>query len=210
MFLKKIKSIARTLVNKSRNEKNPSRCLEIGPGGRRIAGFETLNVVDEGEVDYVHDAAKRLPFKSNTFNVIYASHVLEHIPWYQTADVLRDWVRVLRPSGALEIWVPDGLKICSTLVDYEINGIDETKNDGWYRWNDDKDVCRWAAGRMYTYGDGTGTLNHPNWHRALFTQRYLEKLLREAGLVDLRKMDKDEVRGYDHGWINLGVRGLKP
>ena len=63
-------------------------------------------------MDYVYDAGKPLPFEDNTFDLVYASHVLEHIPWYKVEEVVKEWVRILKPGGVLEVWVPDGLKIC--------------------------------------------------------------------------------------------------
>lgn len=186
------------------------RRLEIGPGPQPLKDFETLGIADGPHVDYVLDAARTLPFGDASFDLIYASHVLEHIPWYQTDDVLREWRRILKPGGVLEIWVPDGLKICRTLVEFEVDGTDNTALDGWYRMNPDKDPCRWAAGRMFTYGDGAGATDHPNWHRALFTPRFLAETLVKAGFASVRAMDRSEVRGDDHGWINLGARGVKP
>lgn len=185
------------------------RKLEIGPGPRRIPGFETLNVVGGTNVDYIWNAARRLPFRSDTFEVIYASHILEHIPWYRTEQVLAEWVRVLVPGGRLEIWVPDGLKICKAFVQAEENRSREYEKDGWYRFNEDKDPCRWASGRVFSYGDGVGTLGHQNWHLALFSRRYLEDALRRAGCSRVESLSPSEVRGHDHGWINLGVAGIK-
>ena len=186
------------------------RCLEIGsaPTGR-IEGFETLDIVEGPGVDHVCDASKPLPFQDDTFDLIYASHILEHIPWYMTEDTLRKWVRVLKPGGVLEVWVPDGLKICENLVLAEYEGINLIDFDGWYKFNPRKDPYVWAAGRIFTYGDGTGNPNHPNWHRAIFTPRYLKELFERVGLTHIREMDLSEVRSGKHGWINLGVRGMK-
>ncbi|HEX7012851.1 MAG TPA: class I SAM-dependent methyltransferase [Steroidobacteraceae bacterium] len=185
------------------------RRLEIGPGRERIEGFETLNVVGGINVDYVWNAAARLPFRKNTFEIIYASHVLEHIPWYKTERVLADWVRTLVPGGRLELWVPDGLKICRAFVEAETNGTREFHRDGWWRFNPDRDPCVWASGRIFSYGDGTGRRNHPNWHLALFSFRHLEQLLKRAGCSRVERLDRSRVRGHDHGWINLGVCGIK-
>jgi SAM-dependent methyltransferase len=193
----------------AKNRKKQKRRLEIGPGEVRCDGFETLSIVNGSQVDYVCDAAKTLPFPENTFDVIYASHILEHIPWYQTRTALLEWLRILKKGGSLEIWVPDGLKICKTLVDYELYARDETVLDGWYVFNESKDPCVWASGRLFTYGDGTGKPDHPNWHRALFTERYLKELLLEVGFSRIEKMAAHEVRGVSHGWINLGIRGIK-
>jgi SAM-dependent methyltransferase len=199
-----------TRVNLVRNREKIHRKLEIGAGGGRHAGFETLDITARRNVDYIADASKRLPFKDDTFEVVYASHVLEHLPWYRLEQALQEWVRVLKPGGALEIWVPNGLEICRVFVDYETTGEDRTQLDGWYRFNPDRDPCRWAAGRIFTYGDGKGSPAGPNWHRAIFSPRYLKKLLESAGLEDVRRMDRAEVRGDDHGWINLGLQGRKP
>jgi len=208
-FFWQFQKIVLTRIRLMQNKKVPERRLEIGPGPRRIQDFETLNIMGGRQVDYVRDAAKNLPFDDNTFAVIYAGHVLEHIPWYQTVDAVKEWVRVLRPGGCLEIWVPDGLKICMTLVDYESTGKNAIGKDGWLRFNPEKEPCKWAAGRIFAYGDGTGSLCHPNWHRALFTSRYLQKVMEQAGLREVRRMNQSEIRGDDHGWINLGMTGIK-
>lgn len=199
----------KTRLNLSRRIGTTGRRLEIGPGDRRIPGYETLSIVGGRNVDYVCDAATRLPFSDNTFETIYASHVLEHIPWYQTARALIEWLRILRPGGELKVWVPDALKICEVFVEYERTGNDRTALDGWYRLNDDRDPCRWAAGRIYTYGDGKGTIDHPNWHRAMFSERFLRKLLADVGFTCIEPTRPDDILGHDHGWINLGLRGRK-
>lgn len=186
------------------------RKLEIGSGSKRIAGFETLDIVSNPTVDYLSDASKNLPFKNDTFDLIYSSHVLEHIPWYLAETTLREWVRILTPGGILEVWVPNGLKICETLVRVESGEKGLVEKDGWYKFNSRKDPCVWAAGRIFTYGDGTGNLNHSNWHRSIFTPRYLKDLFSIVGLIKIEEMDRSEVRGEDHGWINLGVKETKP
>ena len=103
------------------------------------------------------------------------------------------------------MWVPDGLRICQALIEAELEGKDRTYLDGWYKFNPDEDACVWAAGRMFTYGDASGDRTSPNWHRALFTPRYLRVLCEKVGLKGIRELSHEEVRGYDHGWINLGM-----
>lgn len=197
-------------IRSRRNERKPQRLLEIGPGHKRLEGFETFNVTGGLNIDYVGDATRGLPFKDNSFDLIYASHILEHVAWYKTDEVLREWARVLKPGGDLEIWVPDGLKIAKAFVDAETSGSREFHADNWWRFNGSHDPARWMAGRMFSYGDGTGRQHHFNWHLAFFSERYLKQLLTNAGLVDVKAQPRDKVRGFDHGWINLGVRGTKP
>ena len=175
-----------------------------------MPGFETASIMLGKHIDHVCDATKRLPFANDTFELIYASHILEHAAWYQTEEVLKEWVRILSPGGALEIWVPDGIKICAAFVDAELTGSDPLLYDPWKKFNEERDPCRWANGRIFTYGDGTGELNDPNWHRTLFSPRYLIKVMERAGLECIRRMERSEVRGLDHGWINLGMHGTKP
>ena len=199
----------RTWRNLRRYRRKKRRLLEIGPGAQRIPGFETLNIAFSGDVDYVGDAARPLPFRDGEFEVVYASHILEHIPWYQTVDALREWARILQPGGRLEIWVPDGEKICRAFLEGESGGRSPLIDDAWPKFNPNHDPCLWVAGRLFTYGDGTGRLDHPNWHRAIFTERLLKQALVQAGLRDPVRLTSKDVRGYDHGWINLGVRAFR-
>lgn len=196
-----------TPVKLARNRGKAVRWLEIGPGSKRIPGFETLNIIGGPQVDYVANAVSKLPFPDRTFDVIYASHIIEHIPWYQLESAISEWARKLKPGGLLEIWTPDGLKIAKAFVDAEERGTQSFTADGWWRFNDSRDPCVWYSGRLFSYGDGTGKPNHYNWHRSTFSARFLSSLLERAGLRDIRRMEPDEVRGFDHGWINLGIQG---
>lgn len=197
-------------LNLYRNRRKKKRKLEIGPGNQRIDDFETISIVAARVVDYVLDCSRRLPFPDNTFEVIYASHVLEHVPWYQVERTLREWTRILAPGGALELWVPDAEKICAAFLDAELHGDVYIHRDGWYRYNEERDPCLWASGRIFSYGDGTGAPASENWHRAVFSRRYLKATLERLGLEDVKEMSRAEVRGFDHGWINLGFRAVKP
>lgn len=64
---------------------------------------------DSPHVDVVHEIVypeNPLPFDDNRFDAMIAQHIYEHIPYYHEMTALRDWVRVLKPGGALHLSVP--------------------------------------------------------------------------------------------------------
>jgi SAM-dependent methyltransferase len=185
--------------------------LEIGPGSKRQPGFTTFDIDGKADADLRGDAADKLPWPDNTFEIVFASHILEHIPWYYSERALREWVRVLRPSGRLEVWVPDGIKILKGVLQAE-NGqkVEGMRHDRWRRLNRGHDPYLWANGRIFTYGDGKGTADHPNWHRALFTPKSLRALFTKVGLTAVRMLHPTrERRGEAHTYIEMGVVGVK-
>lgn len=173
--------------------------LEIGPGVKSIGSdWECMDMVVRPHVQYVHDIRKfPYPFMDNSFDLVYMSHILEHIPWFQTDSCLKEIKRILKPGGVVEIWVPDLEKLVQAYLNPELN-----EKDGWYKYNPEKDPTKWFNGRLFTYGPG-----EENWHRAAFDKRYLSKCLGDAGFSDIKKLENP--RGYDHGWINLGMSGSK-
>jgi len=186
--------------------------LEIGPGKKRQPGFITVDVDPAADVDHVCNAVDNLPFQDGRFRVVFASHVLEHLPWYQSLQAVVEWVRVMGHGARLEVWVPNGYKVAKAMCRFEEVGDSYgMQEDGWFRSNPDKDPYLWANGRIFTYGDGKGEVNHPNWHRTLFSPKSVVALLQQAGLKDVRLLDpKKERRGPSHGWIDMGVVGVKP
>jgi SAM-dependent methyltransferase len=200
-----------TPINRARRRGRPARRLEIGPGPRKLDGFEAMNVTWSPGVDYIGDASRRLPFEDGSFDLVYASHIIEHVAWYQAAATIREWARVLRPGGRLEVWTPDGLKICEAVVRAERDGDRSVIDaDAWTLMNPENEPLKWAAGRLFAVGDRRGTINHPNWHRAMFSEGYLRRLFEAAGLVDVETLDPASARGQEYGAINLGVAGTRP
>lgn len=174
--------------------------LEIGPGKRKIGGsWVTMDcIMRPGVVDVVHDIRETpLPFKDDKFEIVYLSHVLEHVEWTRTQDVLKELLRILKPNGVVEIWVPDLKKLVAGYLDPSL-----IKNDGWYRFNEEKNPTTWFNGRLFTYGPG-----EENFHRAAFDAEHLRMHLEKAGFKDIQPLSKP--RAADHGWINLGMCGFK-
>jgi SAM-dependent methyltransferase len=65
---------------------------------------EEARVQSESSLRCIRADALSLPFSSDTFDVVIASEVLEHIE--QDAGVLKEMARVLRPHGTLAVSVP--------------------------------------------------------------------------------------------------------
>jgi len=86
--------------------------LDIGPGINRQcfldkkATIYRLDINIKNEPGIVGDA-KKLPFKSEVFDLVYASHILEHFTRYETLEILREWFRVTKIGGILQIGVPN-------------------------------------------------------------------------------------------------------
>ena len=81
--------------------------LNLACGNTRMTGFIGVDITPGERVDVVHDLKKPLPWKDETVSIIFASHIIEHF-WYHELDtILKDWCRVLKPKGKLDIWTPN-------------------------------------------------------------------------------------------------------
>ena len=65
----------------------------------------------------VHDLKKGLPYKNNSVDVVYHSHLLEHIDRSMVKDFLFEIFRVLKPNGVQRIVVPDLYFLCKSYVE---------------------------------------------------------------------------------------------
>jgi SAM-dependent methyltransferase len=88
--------------------------LNIGPGENWTKPSSNWITVDvdprRGDIVLNFQKFKGFPLKGNTCNVIYASHVFEHIIVYSTQFVFNECFRVLKKEGYLRIIVPDVVK----------------------------------------------------------------------------------------------------
>ena len=54
-----------------------------------------------------HDLRRGIPFADESFEVVYHSHVLEHLPQVEAHRFLCECCRVLTPGGTMRVVVPD-------------------------------------------------------------------------------------------------------
>jgi predicted SAM-dependent methyltransferase len=83
----------------------PSK-LNLGCGNTCKSGFLNIDLFPGG--DLTLDLRKGLPFQSNSCEIIFSEHFLEHIDYPEPISyLLGECLRVLRPGGVLTFSVPD-------------------------------------------------------------------------------------------------------
>lgn len=159
--------------------------LEIGGGPHPLPGFDAVTC---------EWGSEPLPCASGSADLIYASHVLEHVRWHEVPYALGEAYRVLAHGGALEVWVPD----LAYLAACYLAGV---CGDDWRRMNAAGDPWAWLNGRLFGYGPAD------NLHKSAFDSPSLNRLLLAAGFAEVYRLTTP--RGYDHGRIGLGMRAVK-
>lgn len=138
--------------------------LHLGCADKIIPGFINIDFRNLQGIDVCCDVTRLSPFENDSIDLIYACHVLEHIPRPKTFNTLLEWNRVLKPGGLLRLAVPDWestVEIFRRTVDYE-------------------NLLNWIYGGR-EYGE--------NVHYRQFTFSGLKTLLIEAGFKRVLRYD---------------------
>jgi SAM-dependent methyltransferase len=161
--------------------------IHLGCGREDDSRFINVDSIPFRHVHFIHDVTRLPMFPSNYANLVYASHVLEHVSYKYTVEVLREWSRVLKPGGTLRLAVPDFDLI---LKMYEAEHHRMEKIEGHL-----------LGGHNYAY----------NFHYAAFNRESLTESLRQAGLVNIRSWDPRTAKYYSfHDWASMLAKGRYP
>lgn len=179
------------------------RCLEIGPGSSPVPGFETLNLVPPA--DHIADC-RRTGLPDASFDIVYSSHCIEHVEWFEVEATIKEWARLLKPGGVLEVHTVDAYALMKHLVEWEEGG-EGPKAGTWRRDLHRDHPFLWGTGRIMNYRR-KGEASDSWMHRAMLTPRYLRECFDAAGLGEIEPVA--EPRGAKkHRAINMGLRGLR-
>jgi len=160
--------------------------LNLGCGNMRIPGFINIDIRKLEGVDYVTSIDKLDVFKDRSIDLIYASHVLEHVPRSQTEPALHEWYRVLKKGGVLRIAVPDFEAIIKVYLKNE--NLDELMGTLYGRQD-------------YEY----------NFHYRIFDFKTSEGILKKIGFKQVKRYDfketiHDDYPDYSWSYLPHGDR----
>lgn len=152
--------------------------LNLGSGEAPLEGWANLDAKD-GHWAFPLNVADGMA------DEIRASHILEHFPHGAVKNVIKEWVRVLKPGGTLKIAVPD----FDWIVKAYSNGHRHNKTL-----------------ELYLFG---GQVDANDFHKAFFNEEKLREILTDAGLVDIVRWESDapDCSSYQ---VSLNLKGTKP
>jgi len=111
--------------------------LNVGCGRRRHPAWVNADLTPDGPDVLPFDIRDGLPFADQVFDVVYASHVVEHLTLPGARTFLREVCRVLRPAGVVRIVVPDLEGIARQYIEAleHAAGPSATVTERWrHRW----------------------------------------------------------------------------
>jgi predicted SAM-dependent methyltransferase len=173
-------------------QKRTPRNLHIG-GTSRLDGWEVLNANPAPYVDHVGNANDLSRFSADTFDAIYASHVMEHFDYKtELKNALIDWRRVLVPGGRLYISVPDMDVLARLFLDRERLGFED----------------RFEVMRMI-FG---GHIDRYDYHVVGLNEELLSFFLGRSGFVKIRRVPElglfDDMSTFVFNGVSISLNML--
>lgn len=169
--------------------------------------FKLLNAtgfIDKPQRDFIEfcrsnsvawaDATKHIPHADSSIEVVYASHMFEHLDSRAAKGFLSEVKRVLRPGGILRLAVPN---IAYHIANYRESGDADRFMRETYTVYDNPRGIRGTIGFL---------LVGPRNHRWMYDGQSLSKLLTANGFKNARAMPPGETLIADSSPLDLYER----
>jgi len=170
--------------------------LDIGGGGPGRGGFTSIDVIQDSDLYW--DLRRGIPFPDGTVDVVYSSHLFEHLTFEQGQVVLAECLRVLKPGGLFSIAVPDARMYIEVYL-----GIREVPQEyfGWepgFNKTTAIDAINYIA---YMGGE----------HQYMFDSENLVHVLVRAGFTEVKARGFDaSIDVQEREYESIYAEGVKP
>jgi predicted SAM-dependent methyltransferase len=165
-----------------------SRVLNIGSGAEQARKLPAINIdISVNGRPEVVATAQHLPFANNSFSIVRASHILEHISQDQIIPTLQEWRRVLHVDGELHIAVPDAEVAFKEIIDGQT-----PKGSPSVSFTESTAPLAQIFGLGYNSPD-----TDERWrHRIIFNYELLKHFLKLAGFTRIERRTKESDLAY--------------
>ncbi len=109
-----------SLICQLPDDESPKK-LEIGAGYKPRPGYIHHDIRPLDDIEIVCDAKKFPEEIYEQFDEVFASHILEHFNRFEVKNVLKEWSKLVRVGGIIDIVVPDVREMCQQLVEGHID-----------------------------------------------------------------------------------------
>ena len=141
--------------------------LHVGCGNVILPGWINLDIEKLPGVDIQDDIRTLEEIEDNSCDLIYASHVLEHVGRNEFGNVLRVWNKKLKVNGVLRLAVPDFEKAIN-----------------WYRKTGSiLDIVGLVSG---------GQKSDFDYHKMIYDKKHLTETLEKCGFTNIHEWNWKE------------------
>ena len=91
--------------------------LNLGCGHRFHSAWINVDIVPQHPSVLRADISRAIPFPDRHFDVVYHSHVIEHLRVDDVDRFLRECRRVLKPGGIIRVATPDLERLCEAYLE---------------------------------------------------------------------------------------------
>jgi SAM-dependent methyltransferase len=181
-----------------------SRRIEIGAGPHPQPGYLHVDVDPHAAHLEARAPAWELPFPGGWATEILSIHQLEHIAPRRLHETLREWYRVLRPGGLVQIHVPNSPALMEAYL---------AAGSAREKW-----MLSGALLGMYCGPEvqGPEDLSVPSDHQIFFDRSLLLGSLEQAGFTDLADLTEQVTDRHTASWRevvdrdSIVVQGRRP
>ena len=163
------------------------RKLHLGAGQNVLEGWLNADLHDYGRRDIVYlDVRQRFPLPSDSFDLVFSEHMLEHLTYADGQQCLRESLRVLKPQGRVRIATPSLERIARLYDGAELQ-------ERYVRW-----AVETLEPEVHAPLAGVVVNNFfRSWgHRFIYDPHTLRHALESAGFVDVEEKTIGELEGH--------------
>lgn len=195
-----------------------------------------LPILDSGRRAYynslpdniiAHDLRKGIPSETNSVDVVYHSHIFEHIPKNNALPFLKEIYRVLKKGGIQRIVIPDMEILCNELIEHikfcdkqnDLTNHELAKHDNF--------IDNIIGQCLQEESTGTGRQSkirgiienlifgnakkRGHTHLWMYDRINLELLLRETGFVNIKKLEynNSDIRKWNEYGLDINEDGTQ-
>ncbi len=163
-----------------------------------------LKLLNAAQMDYIQycrkstvrwaDATNRIPLADDSAEVLYSSHMLEHLDRSRVPLFLREAKRVLTPGGLIRLAVPDIAQLVNAYLAH--GDADKLIDSSLMSFGDVRGLRQWLELLI------VGTRHH-KW---MYDGNSLSALLRTAGFANVVALKAGETRIKDTVGLDLYER----